>query len=84
MWRRTNSLSVIIRTRPYRSAQSNHCALHVWWSKGPDTDRLEQQIPARQCALFVERYAHHRRGMFSHLSNQGQALQTPARIKRRI
>jgi len=34
--------------------------------------------------LFVERYAHHRRGMFSHLSNQGQALQMPARIKRRM
>src|SRR4029077_15399389 len=66
----TNSLSILIRTRPHRSAQSNHCALHVRWSKGPDADRRDQQIPSRQRALFVERYAYHRRRVLSHLSNQ--------------
>ena len=56
-----------------RSAQSNHCALHVWWSKGPNADRPEQEIPSRERALFVERYAHHRRRVLSHLSNQARA-----------
>src|SRR6267143_3412864 len=84
MRRRADAFSNVIGTRPDRSTQSNHCALHVRWSKGPDADRPEQEIPACQRALFVERYAHHRRRVLSHLSNQGQALQTPARIKKRI
>ena len=84
MRRRADAFSNVIGTRPDRSAQSNHCALYVRWSKGPDVDRREQGFSARQRALFAERHARCRRGMFSHLSNQGRALQTPARIKRRI
>src|SRR6266540_3559639 len=73
MRRRTNSLSVVIRTGPYRSAQSDHRALHVWWSKGSDAHRPEHEIPVCQCALFVERHAHDRRRVLSHLSNQASA-----------
>ena len=70
MRRRADAFSIVVRTRLDRSAQSNHCALYVRRSKGTDADRRRQGFPARQRALFVERHAHHRRGVFSHLSNQ--------------
>ena len=42
-------------------------------AKAPTLTGVRQGFPARQRALFVERHAHHRRGVFSHLSNQASA-----------
>src|SRR5262249_517079 len=70
MRRRANALSVVIGTRLDRPAQSNHCALHVRWSKGSDSDGREHKIPPCECALCAKRNAHRRGGVFSYLPNQ--------------
>src|SRR6266404_6338707 len=73
MRRRTNAFSFVIGTRFDRSTQSHDRTVHVWRSQSAYIDRSQQGVSARQRPLFVNRYAHDRRRVFSHLSNQASA-----------